>query len=146
MLGRTYAGQDCSAARALEIVGERWSLLILRDAIFGHLTRFTELQRSLGVAPNILTSRLERFVEAGLMTQDGREYHLTTMGRELAPAIVALTQWGDRWVETPDGPPIRYAHDGCGGTLEHTLVCDSCGKAAPPDDIAVEPLREPRVA
>lgn len=146
MLGRTYENQDCSAARALEVVGERWSLLIMRDAIFGHLTRFTELQKSLGIAPNILTARLERFVAAGLMTQEGRDYHLTAMGRGLGPAIVALTQWGDRWLPMPDGPPIRYAHDDCGGTLRHTLVCETCGNAAAPDDVAVEPLREPHVA
>ena len=99
VLGRMYEGQNCSAARALELVGERWSLLILRDAIFRGMTRFSEFQRSLGLAPNVLSTRLQGFLQAGLMELDashGAEparYRLTDSGRELAPVIVALTQW-----------------------------------------------------
>jgi len=71
MLGRRYEGENCSAARTLELVGERWSLLIVRNAMFAGMTRFTEFQRSLGVAPNILTKRLAEFVEAGLFELQG---------------------------------------------------------------------------
>src|SRR5437764_13803820 len=112
MLGHTYEAQNCSAARALEAVGERWSLLIIRDALFRGITRFTDFQRSLGVAPNILANRLDGFVAAGLMTQhqygpstQQREYLPTDKGRDLQPVIIALTAWGDRW-SAPQGPPI----------------------------------------
>src|SRR5262245_49827273 len=102
MLGRLYENQDCSAARTLELVGERWSLLILRDAMFRRYTRVSQFQKSLGVATNILTKRLEGFVASGLMElrqpgADGEqgEYLLTQKGLELKPIIIALTEWGD---------------------------------------------------
>lgn len=118
MLGRTYENQDCSAARALEIVGERWSLLILRDGMFRNYTRFSQFERSLGVATNILAKRLEDFVSAGLMEHrppDGEgeqpQYVLTQKGLELKPVIIALTAWGDKWVRP--GPVVfRNASDG----------------------------------
>jgi DNA-binding HxlR family transcriptional regulator len=102
MLGRLYPGQDSSAARALEIVGERWSLLIVHDALFAGTSRFTDFQRALGIAPNILTKRLDDFVTVGifeLRRGEGRhaEYVLTSKGRDLRPVIIALTRWGERW-------------------------------------------------
>jgi DNA-binding HxlR family transcriptional regulator len=99
MLGHLYEQQDCSAARALELVGERWSLLILRDAMFRGFTRYSEFGKSLEIAPNILAKRLAGFVEAGIMTlgADG-EYRLTDKGLEFKPVIMALTAWGDKWV------------------------------------------------
>ena len=112
MLGKLYEGQDCSAARALEIVGERWSLLILRDAMFRHSTRFGEFQKALGIAPNILSKRLDDFVIAGLMERretgafgEHAEYHLTRKGLEMKPVIIALTAWGEKWVRPG---PIDY--------------------------------------
>lgn len=133
MLGRTYDRENCSAARTLEIVGERWSLLIIRNALFTGATRFTEFQRALGVAPNILSSRLDRFVEAGLMEtrplsddHETREYVLTDKGRDIQPVIIALTEWGDRWA-APDGPPITYEHEDCGGRVHVHLSCENCG-------------------
>lgn len=140
MLGRLYPAQICSAARTLEIVGERWSLLIARDAMFAGMTRFSEFQRSLGVAPNILAKRLADFVEAGIFEQtpgaDGRhaEYTLTDKGRELQPIIIALTQWGDRWA-APDGPPITFEHDGCGGRVSVRTVCARCDAAPAPRSV-----------
>ena len=97
MLGRLYESQNCSASRALELVGERWSLLILRDAMFGGLTRFSQFQKSLGVATNVLSKRLEDFVADGLMERrqepgEQAEYVLTRKGLELLPTIVALTE------------------------------------------------------
>ena len=104
MLGRTYENENCSAARALEVVGERWSLLIVRDAMLRGTTKFSEFQRNLGLAPNILASRLDAFVQVGLMRArrysehpDHREYVLTRKGLDLQPLIIALTAWGDRW-------------------------------------------------
>lgn len=109
MLGRLYENQDCSAARTLELVGERWSLLILRDAMFGGFTRFSQFQKSLGIATNVLAKRLEGFVAAGLMEQAGSsgaqaEYLLSEKGLELKPVIIALTEWGDKWVRP--GPVV----------------------------------------
>src|SRR4030095_14632289 len=105
MLGRLYENQQCSAARALEIVGERWSLLILRDALFRGTTRFSDFQRSLGLAPNVLANRLESFVEAGIMAarpaspnSDHREYVLTSKGLDFQPPKLALAEWGRKCV------------------------------------------------
>src|SRR5436190_5552348 len=101
MLGKTYERENCSAARALEQVGERWSLLIIRDALFHGHTRFAEFQRSLGIASNVLTARLDAFAATGIMEwrtysshEDHYEYLLTDKGRGLAPVVIALTAWG----------------------------------------------------
>jgi DNA-binding HxlR family transcriptional regulator len=130
MLGRTYDGEVCSAARALELAGERWSLLILRNAAFAGMTRFSQFQESLRLAPNILAARLERFVGEGLMSVSSGprgqpEYHLTDKGHDFKPVILALTEWGDRWA-APAGAPIVYEHDECGGHIRVELVCDRC--------------------
>lgn len=121
-----YEGEVCSAARTLELVGERWSLLIVRNAMFAGMTRFTEFQRALGIAPNILTKRLAEFVEAGIFEQrtgtGHTEYLLTAKGLDLKPVILALTAWGDRWA-APDGPPVTYRHTGCGGEVGVRLDC-----------------------
>ena len=134
MLGRTYDAQVCSIARALEVVGERWSILIVRDALFAGSTRYRDFQRSLGIATNVLGDRLDGFVEAGIMRRHRYserpelfEYVLTDKGRDLAPALIALTAWGDRWA-APHGPPIRYAHEECGGAVTQEVVCDRCGR------------------
>ena len=132
MLGSKYARENCSAARALDVVGERWSLLIIRNAAFAGMTRFSEFERSLGIAPNILTKRLADFVANGLMAIDesatggGREYRLTEKGAELGQVVIALTAWGDRWA-APDGPPVVYRHSGCGGECGARTACDRCG-------------------
>ena len=102
MLNRTYEGQNCSIARALELVGERWTLLIIRDAFLG-LRRFEQLQDSLGIARNVLTDRLNRLVDEGILERVAYserpprfEYRLTEKGRDLRVALLALMQWGDR--------------------------------------------------
>lgn len=128
MLGNTYEGENCSLARALEIVGERWSMLIMRDAIFRGTTRFNDFRRNLGIVPNVLVSRLDTFVRADLMYLEDREYRLTAKGLDLQAALIAMTQWGDRW-EAPDGPPAIYEHVGCGGKVRHKLECAKCKRA-----------------
>ena len=117
MLGHLYENQDCSAARTLELVGERWSLLILRDAMFRGSTRFSEFQKNLGIATNILARRLDRFVADGLMerrpggAREQADYVLTQKGLELKPVLVALTEWGDKWVR-PGPITFRTGSDG----------------------------------
>jgi DNA-binding HxlR family transcriptional regulator len=139
MLGKTYDSQVCSIARALDLVGERWSLLIIRDALFAGTTRYVEFQRRLRIATNVLQSRLDGFVSTGIMqrrrgSSAGPEYVLTDMGRDLAPALIALTQWGDRWA-APDGPPIRYNHETCGAAVRVDITCATCGTLAGPGEV-----------
>jgi DNA-binding HxlR family transcriptional regulator len=145
MLGKTYDSQACSIARALEVVGERWSLLIIRDALFAGSTRYSDFQRSLGIATNILKARLDRFVEAGIMRRhrysqqpELYEYLLTEKGRDLAPALIALTEWGDRWA-APDGPPILYSHTVCGSAISPQVVCATCGRVDDPGEVQARP-------
>lgn len=147
MLGNTYDTQVCSIARALELVGERWTLLILRNALFAGSTRYRDFQRSLGIATNVLQDRLDGLVEGGIMerrassAQTGiSEYVLTQKGRDFAPALIALTEWGDKWA-APDGSPILYRHAGCGSPLGVELVCETHGTVG--DDLAITALPGP---
>jgi DNA-binding HxlR family transcriptional regulator len=145
MLQRTYEDQICSIARALEVVGERWTLLLVRDALLG-LRRFDEFQASLGVARNILTDRLRRLVEEGVLDRveyqqhpSRFEYRLTAKGRDLVVAVVALMQWGDKHHPDPVGPPRLARHHGCGGALRARLVCATCGERVPVSGLQVLP-------
>jgi DNA-binding HxlR family transcriptional regulator len=140
-----YEEQVCSVARALEVLGERWTLLIVRDALLG-LRRFEEFQHSLGVARNVLTDRLNRLVDAGILHRvpyqerpRRHEYHLTPAGRQLAVPVISLMQWGDRHVAGPGGPPRLARHHGCGGALRAELVCATCGQAPPAGEMEVVP-------
>jgi DNA-binding HxlR family transcriptional regulator len=148
MLGRLYEDQDCSAARALELIGERWSLLILRDAIFRGFTRFSEFQHALEIAPNILAKRLDNFVASGLMEarrqgehSEHRDYRLTAKGQELKPVVMALSAWGAKW--TRPGRMI-YAHENCGGEVALRMRCTVCD--ATPDLSAVIVAPRPKAA
>jgi len=151
MLGKTYDSEVCSAARALELVGERWSLLIIRNALFAGATRYSDF-RSLDIATNILKTRLDGFIDAGIMERRGSqrnpehfEYVLTEMGRDLATVIAALTEWGDRWL-APDGPPIFYTHSVCGGSVSLHASCANCGDVQDPAEIGVRPGPGMRIA
>lgn len=133
MLQRAYPGQVCSIARSLEVVGERWTLLILRDALRG-VERFEDFQRSLGIASNTLTNRLKLLCGEAVLERmpdprrPGRpKYVLTPKGRELAPALIVLLKWGDRHYPAPGGPPRLTRHAGCGGTVGADLRCAGCG-------------------
>ena len=117
MLNRDYEGQNCSVARALEVVGERWSLLIVRDVFLG-LRRFEELQQNLGIARNVLTDRLNRLVEEGVLERvryserpERFEYRLTRKGRDLDIALSGLRQWGDKYVSERPPRVLRRKSD-----------------------------------
>jgi DNA-binding HxlR family transcriptional regulator len=145
MLGRTYDDQVCSIARTLEVLGERWTLLIVRDALLG-LQRFDEFQESLGVARNVLTERLRRLVEAGVMKRvpyqqrpERYRYQLTAIGRELAVPVIGLMHFGDRHLAGPAGPPRVTRHKDCGGKIHAQLTCAKCGEAVPPGQISIRP-------
>jgi len=131
MLERTYDTQTCSIARALEIVGERWTPLILRDTTFS-ARHFEDLQHRLGIARNVLTERLQRLCDEGMLERrlyqerpDRYEYAATEKARELWPALCALINWGDKYY-APNGPPRLVLHRGCGGNVIAKLGCDSC--------------------
>ena len=133
MLPRTYDEQNCSVARALEVLGDRWTLLVIRDAFLG-VRRFDDFQRSLGIARNVLNTRLQRLVEAGLLERhryqerpERFEYRLTEMGVDLWPTIVSLMKWGDRHLAGDEGPPVLLRHKGCGGTIDDRRRCEKCG-------------------
>jgi len=140
VLGRDYANQNCSIARALEVVGERWSLLIIRDAFLG-VTRFEHFQRRIGLAPNTLTARLRTLCEAGILERRPYrerparyEYGLTESGKDLLPVILAMMRWGDTY-RSSDGPPAVARHHGCGGMLDAHALCDRCGAVVEADAV-----------
>ena len=132
MLKRDYSSQYCPVASTLEVVGERWTLLIVRDVFLG-IRRFDDLQRDLGVARNVLQTRLERLVEQGVLVKrpyqerpPRHEYRLTEKGADLWPVLVALLQWGDRYGLEGERPMILQ-HRGCGGELNDRRRCVACG-------------------
>jgi DNA-binding HxlR family transcriptional regulator len=144
MLGRDYDSQTCSIARALELVGERWTLLIIRNVHLG-VRRFDELRAQLGIARNVLASRLESLVASGIIERRPygerpvrHEYELTEKGRALWPVLVELLRWGDRYAPTPKGPPVILRHRGCGGELGAHRQCTRCGALLEREDVQAE--------
>jgi DNA-binding HxlR family transcriptional regulator len=132
MLQRDYPTQYCPVAGSLEVVGERWTLLIVRDVFLG-IRRFEDLQRDLGVARNVLQARLERLVENGILIKRPYqerplrcEYRLTEKGADLWPVLVALLKWGDRYTIEGERPMILQ-HRACGGELDDRRRCTACG-------------------
>lgn len=133
MLRSDYDSQTCSIARSLEVVGERWTLLVLRDIFLGN-RRFDAVQSHLGIARNVLQSRLERLLEHGVIEKIPyqerpvrHEYRLTPKGIDLWPTIVSLLQWGDRHAPSPAGPPVLLRHKDCGGEVDAHRICTACG-------------------
>jgi DNA-binding HxlR family transcriptional regulator len=140
MLGNSYDSQVCSVARTLELVGERWTVLIIRDAFLG-VRRFDDFQRSLGIARNVLQGRLERLTENEILERvryqerpERFEYRLTEKGLDLWPVVVSLLKWGDRYV-APDGPPVLLEHRGCGGLVNDRRICEDCGALLERQDV-----------
>ncbi|HEY8083246.1 MAG TPA: helix-turn-helix domain-containing protein [Solirubrobacterales bacterium] len=134
VLRHDYPGQVCSIAKALEVVGERWSLLIVRD-VMNRRRRFDELQAGLGIARNVLSARLQRLVDEDILERrayqanpERYEYFLTEKGLDLWPALVALLHWGDRHSPVPNGPPMLIVHKECGGRVSDRGTCESCGQ------------------
>lgn len=123
----------CSVARTLSVVGDRWTLLVLREAFLG-TRRFDEFRSRTGAARHLVAERLNHLVENGVMERrqyserpPRHEYRLTAKGRDLYPVIVALMTWGDRWMDDGDGPPVTLTH-ACGATATPAFVCAGCGQ------------------
>jgi DNA-binding HxlR family transcriptional regulator len=143
VLRSDYSGQNCSIASTLELIGERWTILILRDAFLG-IRRFDDFQSHLGIARNVLNARLNRLVDEGLLRRvpyqerpQRFEYRLTSKAVDLWPVLVALLKWGDKHA-FPDGPPVVLRHKGCGGELDDRRVCTKCGEPLEANDVAPE--------
>lgn len=141
-----YSAENCSIGRTLDIVGEKWTLLLLREAFYG-VRRFADFHRALGCARNLLSARLRTLVEEGILSQvpyhesgsRGRfEYRLTDKGLELFAAVVALMQWGDRWTADAAGPPVEVRHRDCGRAVRVELRCaNGHGHLSARDTVAV---------
>lgn len=151
MLRSDYAGQDCSIARALEVVGERWTLLILREVFLG-TRRFDELQGNLGVARNVLQTRLRRLVETDVLRRVQYqahpvryEYRLTRRGTDLWPVLFGLLTWGDRHA-APGAPPVTVVHRSCGGEIDDRRRCLECGQDLDAWQVESRRLSEPLAA
>jgi DNA-binding HxlR family transcriptional regulator len=149
MLKRDYEGEVCSIARSLEVIGDRWTLLIVRDLVLG-LSRFDEFLESLGIASNVLTDRLNRLVDEGIAERvryserpERFEYRLTTKGRELGPVLLALMQWGDRHISKK--PPRIARRRSDRSTVSVALVAAD-GSPVKPGDLELIPGPGARVA
>lgn len=137
-----FRSMACSIARSWAVVGEPWTPLVLRDLALG-MSRFNEIQSDLGIARNVLSDRLRTLEAAGIVARNEYrsanrkrfEYVLTERGMELVPIVVALAQWGDRWLDDGAGPPIEFHHS-CSAPLQVRVVCDECGEEVVAGDVS----------
>jgi len=140
---------DCSVAQALSVVGDRWTLLILRDA-FMRVRRFDDFQERTGAPRPILADRLKVLVDEGVLEKrryserpDRFEYRLTEKGLDLWPVLISLLRWGDKWASTSAGPPVEVTHKACGHVVHPELACPSCGEWLSATDMEATYRREP---
>ncbi|OBC00097.1 HxlR family transcriptional regulator [Mycobacterium sp. 852013-50091_SCH5140682] len=141
----SLADERCSILRPLALLGDRWTLVILRQAFAG-VRRFDDFQATLGLSRALLTERLGRLVDAEILERRAyrdaqrtrHEYRLTTKGSELYPVLMALRDWGDKYL-APNGPFVHYRHKGCGGSAHTNLTCDQCATELTAFDVEVSP-------
>ena len=133
--------QVCAVARTLAVVGDRWTLLILRDAFMG-TRRFEDFQRQLGVSRHRLSDRLNKLVEAEIFRREPyqqrplrHEYRLTRKGLALYPVMMELAQWGNEWADDGNGPPVVYQHRRCGHIVRPVMSCSECGERLQPGEV-----------
>lgn len=136
---------NCSLAETLSLIGEGWTILILREAFFGS-RRFEDFQKHLGIARNILTTRLNKLCDSGILErtpikQGGKrhEYRLTPMGRDLHPVMIALTQWGDRWLQKSKGAPVRFVERATGEEIKDVSIFAIDGRELDARDLELVP-------
>lgn len=136
--------QPCSLARTLSVVGDRWTLLVLRECFLG-TRRFDAFEQRLGITRHLLADRLKALVRAGVLNKVAyqqrplrEEYRLTDKGRDLYPVIMSLVNWGDRYMSDENGPPIRHIHRTCGKPLRAQLVCSECAEPLAPHEVLLE--------
>jgi DNA-binding HxlR family transcriptional regulator len=140
--------QDCSVAQALSVIGDRWTLLVLREA-FMRVRRFEDLQARTGAPRPVLADRLRVLVDNEVLERrqysgrpDRVEYRLTEKGRDLYPVVVSILRWGDRWMSGAEGPPIELRHKACGHAMHPELACPECGEWLQATDIEATRMRE----
>ncbi|TDG13626.1 transcriptional regulator [Seongchinamella unica] len=133
--------QVCSVARSLSVVGERWTMLIIRDAFLG-TRRFDQFQSNLGITRHRLSERLCKLVDAGVLVKvpyNDRpvryEYRLTRKGLGLYPVLMSLARWGDEWMDKGQGAPLEYVHQKCGNNTRPTLTCSECNEPLRPEEV-----------
>ena len=129
---------SCSVARTLDVLGDTWSVLVLRELFLG-AHRFDQIQQHLGIARNVLAARLKRLVEHGIVERRQYqahpprfEYHLTRKGLDLQPVLIGLMQWGDRYVADAAGGPVVLEHRACGHPIRLVTLCETCGEPVGP--------------
>lgn len=142
--------QPCSLARTLAVVGDRWTLLVLRECFLG-VRRFDDFEKRLGITRHVLADRLKKLVESGVLDKQvyqqrpvREQYRLTSKGRDLYPAVLALVNWGDRHLSGAEGAPIRHIHKPCGQHMHGVLVCSECSEPLQAGDVALEEAPELR--
>jgi len=139
-----FGAMPCSIARTLEIAGEPWSPLILRDVYVG-ISRFDDIQRDLGISRKVLTQRLAWLLDHGMLERRPYserpprfEYVLTDKGLAFCDVLILVTRWGDEWAAGPEGPPVLHRHRACGKVTHVHLSCDQCGEPVTAADLDVE--------
>ncbi len=138
-----FGAMACSIARTLEVMGESWTPLVIRDVFVG-MHRFEQIQQDLGISRKVLTERLNHLVEHDVLERrpyDARpryEYHLTERGAELVDVLMAMVGWGDKWLGGKAGPPVLYRHHACGEISRVDPRCSHCGEPMHADDVDVE--------
>jgi DNA-binding HxlR family transcriptional regulator len=137
----SFARMHCSLARGLDLIGDWWSPLIVRDLFLG-VVRFDDLIEDLGISRNLLTRRLKALIGSGIIKRQvyqrrpiRYEYRLTEAGRDLVPAILALTAWGDRWARPKEGSPMLFVHTTCGHYFQAQVTCSACGEVIGRDTV-----------
>jgi DNA-binding HxlR family transcriptional regulator len=142
---QAFAEKNCSIARPLSFLGERWTVLVLRDLTLGR-RRFDEIQDSLGIASNVLSQRLATLVDEGIAERrrysehpERFEYRLTQKGLDLVPVLLSLLAWGDRYTAGPEGPPLETVHDDCGHAFHAVSTCSACGEEIDPRHVHNRP-------
>jgi DNA-binding HxlR family transcriptional regulator len=140
-----FAAMHCSIARTLDVVGESWSPLLVRDLYLG-VDRFDDLVRDLGISRALLARRLDHLVEHGVVEREAYQerpvrhrYRLTAAGQALVPVLMAVMAWGDRFVAPAGGPPMRLHHRTCGAGFTPTVCCSECGEPVEADEVGVSP-------
>ena len=141
---KSFADMHCSVAQCLEVVGEWWSMLIVRDAFLG-VTRFDQFQERLGISRNVLNQRLAYLVDQGVLEKIPYsehpvryDYRLTAKGRDLWPVLTTMRQWGDKYAAR-HGPPLQVVHKGCGKVTNAVMTCSVCGERLQPRDVRAVP-------
>lgn len=139
----SFAKWPCSIARTVDLLGDAWTPLVLREAFYG-IRRFDDFQQSLGIARNTLTDRLRTLVDEELLAKQlyqseprRYEYVLTEKGKDFFGVLAALSRWGDRWLAGEEGVPVTFHHESCGNDTHAEVVCAQCGESLRSDDTSM---------